>query len=90
MADARVVVVSPDELRALIREVVRAELATMKAANNDGLLPTAAAAKLLGRSTKALLRLVARGKIVPNVWGRRGKGATHLFSRATLDAFAEG
>lgn len=79
-----------DELDARIEAAVVRALAGRHAANDDGLLPTADAAKLLGRSPKALLRLVSRGKIKPDVWGRRGKGATHLFSRATLDAFREG
>lgn len=91
MADAakRLIDMTDADVRALVREAVRAELATAKAANDEGLLPTKDAAKLLGKSTKALLRLVARGKIEPDVWGRRGKGATHLFSRATLAEFSE-
>lgn len=53
-------------------------------------LDTAEAATYLRTTPGALYMLVARGKIVPDAPGGRGRFKGHRFSKATLDAFMTG
>lgn len=83
---ARVIMVTPDELRALLREAVRAELASVKPANDTKLLTTAEAAEYCKMSRRAFLHHVKQDRIAPDSPARPGF-STHRFKRATLDAF---
>lgn len=64
---ARVIMVTPDELEALVRKAVRAELGhrDTKPSNDPDIewLGTADAARLTGMSVRKLQRLVQDGKI---------------------------
>ncbi len=51
---------------------------------------TAQAAKLIGKTPKALKHAVLRGTIVPDGRGQRGRHRSHMFSRKTLDAYVLG
>lgn len=48
---------------------------------------TTEAAEYLRITPKALRNRVARGAIVPDVWGERGKGKFHMFHLDTLRAY---
>lgn len=51
---------------------------------------TAQAAKLTGKSPKALKHAVIRGRLIPDGRGARGRHKSHMFSRATLTAYIQG
>lgn len=51
---------------------------------------TGEAAEYLRTTPRALLNHVARGNLVPDAYGRRGRFQSHRFSKDTLDAFVTG
>lgn len=87
----KVVTASLDELRAIVREELRAELG-QRAANDvstSKLLTTQEAADYCGMSKRAFLHHVTQGRVVPDSPARAGF-STHRFKRSTLDAFLVG
>lgn len=88
MAEAvKVITVTPDELRSLVREAVREELGARAVTPSDKtLLTMQQAAVYCGLSKQALQRHVSSGRLVPDSPQRPGF-ATHRFKRSTLDAF---
>lgn len=51
---------------------------------------TAQAAQYVGKTVKALRHAVLRGHLVAAARGKRGRHATHMFSRAALDEYIRG
>lgn len=64
--------------------------AKMPTAEPQEWFTTDEAAAYIRLSANALLKHVAAGNIVPDVWGKRGRTRSHRFRRATLDAFMSG
>lgn len=89
MAEAavRLITVTPDELKRLVREAVREELDGVTVLEEQKGYATGKAAEVLGMSTNALLHHVRAGNITPDVWGKRGRTAGHRFTLETLQAF---
>ena len=87
----KVVVITPDELRALVREAVREELRAMAGppTRADDLLTTPMAAEYTGLSKRVLLAHVQAGRLVPDAPARKGF-RVHRFKRSTLDALLAG
>lgn len=46
---------------------------------------TTEAAEYLRATPKALRARIARGSLVPDCWGGRGRSKEHMFRRSTLD-----
>jgi hypothetical protein len=51
---------------------------------------TTEAAAYLRTTAKALRCRIARGTLVPDGWGGRGRGKEHMFRRGTLDRHCTG
>lgn len=88
---ARVLVMTPDEVRAMVREAARegAEMALRARDGNAGMLTHAQAAQRLGMSTHALHRRVAAGDITPRKKGGRDGVRSNLFALEDVAAYAE-
>lgn len=90
-----VTVLSPDEIRALVVDVVREVVADALKAREPPrqdrpaakYLTTKDAAIEYGTTSRAILRHVQRGELKPDLWGGRGAGREHRFKRETLDVF---
>lgn len=92
MADAAVklITVTADELRQLIREELRAlGVAANDTTRPDDLLTTPEAAAYCRLSKRVLLAHVQAGRLVPDAPARKGF-RVHRFRRSTLDALLAG
>jgi hypothetical protein len=85
----KVITCTAEELSMLIREAVKAELAATARPKPDHAYDTAEAAEYLRMSPNALRHHIRAGNIKPDVFGKRGRTASHRFTRATLDAFID-
>lgn len=53
-------------------------------------LTTEEAAEYCLLSRDALIKHIARGRLIPDSWGCRGRTRSHRFLRETLDKFLKG
>jgi hypothetical protein len=81
------VVVTQEQLRTMLDDVVRRALDSQRGAP-EGYLDMEQAAAVLNTTVSSLRTLIARGRIVPDHRGRRGGGLKgNRFTRKTLDEF---
>jgi hypothetical protein len=86
----KIITVTADELRAIIRDELRAlGVAANDVARPDDLLTTPEAATYCRLSKRVLLAHVQAGRIVPDAPARKGF-RVHRFKRSTLDALLAG